>query len=114
MKRLFLFLLLLGAVSGKSQCDYELCITDDFGDGWNGNTVDVFVNGNLYGNYGASLVGTGPECFFIAVNNGDNVDVIFNATGSLRLNVISLLTDASGNAKLALAMIFQTLIECNR
>ncbi len=97
MKRLLLFVLLLISVTGKSQCNYELCITDDFGDGWNGNTVDVFVNGNLYGNYGASLVGTGPECFFIAVNNGDDVDVIFNATGTFVNECNFALTDASGN-----------------
>ena len=80
----------------ESQCNYELCITDDFGDGWSGNTVDVFVNGNFYGNYGASLVGMGPECFFIAVNNGDTVDVIFNETGSYAFECNFVLTDASG------------------
>ena len=81
----------------ESQCNYELCITDDFGDGWSGNTVDVFVNGNLYGNYGASLVGPGPECFFIAVNNGDTVDVIFNETGTYAFECNFFLTDASGS-----------------
>ena len=80
----------------ESQCNYELCITDDFGDGWSGNTVDIFVNGNFYGNYGASLVGAGPECFFIAVNNGDTVDVIFNETGSYAFECNFVLTDASG------------------
>ena len=97
MKRLWSFIFLLSAIIGNSQCNYELCITDDFGDGWNGNTVDVFVNGNLYGNYGASLVGSGPECFFIAVNNGDAVDVIFNATGTSANECNFALTDASGN-----------------
>ena len=81
----------------ESQCNYELCITDDFGDGWSGNTVDVFVNGNFYGNYGASLVGVGPECFFIAVNNGDTVDVIFNETGTFAFECNFVLTDASGS-----------------
>ena len=98
MKRLLLILFLLGALSGKSQCDYELCITDNFGDGWNGNTVDVFVNGALYGNYGGTLVGSGPECFFISVNNGDNISVVFNATGSFTSECNFFLTDASGNA----------------
>ena len=97
IKRLLLFMFLLGSLTGTSQCNYELCITDDFGDGWNGNTVDVFVNGNLYGNYGASLVGSGPECFFIAVNNGDVVDVIFNSTGTSANECNFALTDASGN-----------------
>jgi large repetitive protein len=97
MKRLLLIMFMLSSLTGKSQCNYELCITDDFGDGWNGNTVDVFVNGNFYGNYGASLVGTGPECFFIAVNNGDDVDVIFNATGAFVNECNFALTDASGN-----------------
>jgi len=98
MKKLVIIIaLFISSLVAHSQCNYELCITDDFGDGWNGNTVDVFVNGTLYGNYGASLVGSGPECFFIAVNNGDDVDVIFNATGSFVYECNFVLTDASGN-----------------
>jgi len=99
MKRLLLLtLLLFGSFIGKSQCNYELCITDDFGDGWNGNTVDVFVNGALYGNYGATLVGSGPECFFISVNNGDDIDVVFVGSGLYEYECNFALTDASGNS----------------
>jgi len=96
MKRLLLIMFMLSSLTGKSQCNYELCITDDFGDGWNGNTVDVFVNGNLYGNYGASLVGTGPECFFIALNNGDDVDVILVAPKGSGTSLRRLFVEGNG------------------
>ena len=98
MKKLIFIALFLTSFLAQSQCNYELCITDDFGDGWNGNTVDVFVNGSLYGNYGASLTTTGPECFSLSVNNGDDIDIIFNATGSWQSECNFFLTDASGNS----------------
>lgn len=99
MKKLVIIIaLFISSLIAHSQCNYELCITDDFGDGWNGNTVDVFVNGVLVGNYGASLTNSGPECFFVSVNTGDDIDIIFNATGSWITECHFTLTDASGNS----------------
>ncbi|MFC1970296.1 GEVED domain-containing protein [Chloroflexota bacterium] len=56
-------------------CNYEICLADDYGDGWNGGTVDVFVNGNpVY--TGLTLAsGYGPECHPISVGNGDEITV---------------------------------------
>ena len=69
--------------SVNSQCLYQVCLTDDFGDGWNGNTIDVYVNGAVVGTYGSTFTtGVGPICFDVPVNNGDIIDVNFNAIGS--------------------------------
>ena len=29
------------------QCDYTLEMNDSYGDGWNGNSIDVLVDGNV-------------------------------------------------------------------
>jgi len=48
MKKIY-YLLLTLAISSLSfgQCDYSLKMIDSYGDGWNGNTMNVSVNGTL-------------------------------------------------------------------
>jgi hypothetical protein len=49
MKKITLLLIaivtLCFSFSAKAQCDYTLEMNDSWGDGWNGNTMDVLVNG---------------------------------------------------------------------
>jgi len=56
-------------------CQYQICLTDDYGDSWNGGSVDVFVNAiPVYS--GLTLAsGYGPECHPISVNTGDVITV---------------------------------------
>ena len=97
-KILFTLFLLVSTLFASAQCDYEICLTDDFGDGWTGNTIDVFVNGGLVANYGAAMVNSGPLCYFITVNDGDVIDIVFNATGTWVTECHFELTDPSGNS----------------
>ena len=47
MKKLFTLIMgLLGFVSANAQCTHTLNLTDTWGDGWNGGSVDVVVDGN--------------------------------------------------------------------
>ena len=48
MKKLYAFLLIIigGSASVNAQCDHTLTMTDSWGDGWNGATVDVVVGAN--------------------------------------------------------------------
>ena len=47
MKNFYLFLVsLLISFVGVAQCDYTLVMTDSWGDGWNGASITVTVNGN--------------------------------------------------------------------
>ena len=62
-------------------CLYQICLTDDYGDGWNGGSVDVFVNAiPVY--LGLTLAsGNGPECSTIPVKTGDEITVSYTAGG---------------------------------
>ena len=42
----------LTATFASAQCDYVINMQDSYGDGWNGSTVDVTVNGNPVANWG--------------------------------------------------------------
>ncbi len=65
----------------STTCDYELRLLDDFGDGWNDNTVSVFVNGVAVLSNVTILAGGGPEIFFFTVNTGDQIHVQYFETG---------------------------------
>lgn len=75
-------------------CDYTLDLVDTFGDGWNGNTITIWVNG-VPTNYTVPT-GTGST-FTIPVTHGDQIDLQWNATGSWQSECEIYFYDADGN-----------------
>ncbi|MFT7611852.1 MAG: subtilisin-like proprotein convertase family protein/uncharacterized protein affecting Mg2+ [Parvicellaceae bacterium] len=75
-------------------CDYMLDMNDTFGDGWNGASVDVEINGTPTGSY--SVPGGGSvasETFQVC--NGDNVELFWTA-GTFDNEVSFNLLDPAG------------------
>lgn len=60
-------------------CMYTLSFFDSWGDGWNSSYVGVYINGDWYGNW--TINGAGGFLDF-AVNIGDVVELVYNASGS--------------------------------
>jgi hypothetical protein len=63
-------------------CIYKITLYDAYGDGWNGCSLDVKVNGNptnppLDGITFSS--GSGPAIFYFNVSNGDQITTVFHA-----------------------------------
>ncbi|MBN2682264.1 MAG: T9SS type A sorting domain-containing protein [Bacteroidales bacterium] len=82
-KRIYKFaiaiLLFVLPTSLNSQCNHTISFFDTFGDGWNGCSVTVSVNGSpVYTNI-TLAAGSGPENFSFAVNHGDAISVFFSA-----------------------------------
>lgn len=79
MKRLFTFFALLftvGAISAQS-CEYTLNMFDSWGDGWNGASVSISVNGVAIGD---ATFNTGTEATYtFEINDGDEVSMSFNS-----------------------------------
>ena len=81
-------------------CEYEICLEDTFGDGWqfggNYNTVDVYVNGNpVY--TGLTLAGgSGPECHPIPVQTGDEITVDYTGGDGWEVENEYYILDANG------------------
>jgi len=67
-------------VSGsRFACDMEVALYDTYGDGWNGGSLDVFVNGNLVLDDITLTNGGGPEYFSFPVEGGDDISTIYTA-----------------------------------
>ncbi len=69
----------LNGAGAVSDCSYDLLINDTFGDGWNGNTLTVLVNGvstSYTLAFGTAIV------YPITIPSGSNATLTFNANGS--------------------------------
>jgi len=67
-------------VSGDAcpdDCDFTLNLTDTFGDGWNGATVEILQDGSSVGVFGGSFTnGTNDGPYTIALTDGATIDVV--------------------------------------
>lgn len=84
----------IGPSSVSASCDYTLDLFDSFGDGWNGNTITITVNG-VPTNY--TINAGSAASFTIPVNHGDVIDLTWNATGSWQSECELTFIDADGN-----------------
>ncbi|MBS3740925.1 MAG: hypothetical protein KGY74_02260, partial [Candidatus Cloacimonetes bacterium] len=66
-------------VKGDRSADFTITLTDDFGDGWNGGALDLFVNGSLVLDAITLSSGSGPENFTFTVEQDDSVFVDYTA-----------------------------------
>ena len=66
--------------TAQGQCNYTLEMNDSWGDGWNGNTMDVLVNGAVVLD---DVTFNNGEQFAIpfTVNDGDEITTVWNGGG---------------------------------
>ncbi|PKP05360.1 MAG: hypothetical protein CVU11_00195 [Bacteroidetes bacterium HGW-Bacteroidetes-6] len=71
------------SASPCTSCNHTIRLTDTFGDGWNGGTVTVTVNGvPVLTNITMATATAGPEDFSFAAADGDVINVTRTADGS--------------------------------
>lgn len=76
-KLLFTLSLILSSLSIKAQCcDYALNMNDSYGDGWNGGTLNVFINNSSVGLFSAT--GFGSVSHF-QICDGDTLSLVYTA-----------------------------------
>ncbi len=93
LSTLLLMVLPLFQSSLSAQCSYQLDLDDSFGDGWNGNTIDVRV-GPTTTNY--TLSNGSDTTIVLPVTVGDTIQLIYNNTGSWNSEVSFELFDSQG------------------
>ena len=79
--KFFLSIFMLSSFSAQSQCAYTLELSDSWGDGWNGNQIEVTVDTNV-----SVYTLTDPpgnfQTYPISVNTGDSVIINYLGGGS--------------------------------
>ena len=84
----------LTATFASAQCHYVVDMQDSYGDGWNGASIDVSINGSTVANMTCSGSGSIDS---IATLNGDVVEFSFNS-GTWDSEITFQITDPSGAA----------------
>jgi hypothetical protein len=99
-KFLLLFVFAIIANSYLNACTHTLRITDTYGDGWNGGTVKVRVNGvDVLTNVGSTFTtGSGPINFTFNANAGDAISIIETAAGSYPTEMRCEVLDGAGGS----------------
>lgn len=82
MKKITLaFLMLISSFVAVAQCDFQLELNDSFGDGWNGASIDVLVNGTVV--LDDITLDNGAQGFeIVPVSDDDVITVEVVATGT--------------------------------
>ncbi|MFD2552145.1 GEVED domain-containing protein [Bizionia sediminis] len=75
------FLALAFSWQANAQCNYTLEMNDSWGDGWNGNTMDVLVNSTPVLS-GVTLNDGEQGLLTFSVNTGDDVTTVWNGGGA--------------------------------
>lgn len=89
-------LCLLFSVYSFGQCDYTLKMMDSYGDGWNGNTIDVLVDGVVI--LGDATIADGfEELETFQVNTGAEVTTVWNGGGTFASEISYEILDNDGN-----------------
>ena len=81
--------------TGAACGTFTLELYDSYGDGWNGASLDVIINGLPFQNVTLAN-GNGPEIFTFSTDSNDVIDIIYN-TGSWDNENTYNLIDNSGN-----------------
>ncbi len=84
-----------GGIGGPNTCEYTIVMLDDFGDGWNGFSIDVLINGQLQGNHTLTTGSNGSSTFSVA--QGDQITFNTN-TGSFLYEISYEVLDCDGNS----------------
>ncbi len=58
-------------------CEYSISLYDTFGDGWNGGSLDVLLNGVVVLDNITLSTGLGPVTFYFTVISGDQITTVF-------------------------------------
>ena len=80
MKKITLLLSFLVTIFfAKAQCDYVVDMQDSYGDGWNGASLDMLVNGTVVTSFTVTTTDATQATGSYSTYNGDNVEFYFNS-----------------------------------
>jgi PKD-like domain/GEVED domain/Secretion system C-terminal sorting domain/HYR domain len=75
------FFFMSGVNSVNAQCVHSVILTDTYGDGWTGGTIDVKVNGTVVLSNLTLGTGFGPLSYTFNASTGDSINVVCTNNG---------------------------------
>ncbi len=88
---------LLSGITCPDDCEYTLELSDEYGDGWNGATLEIIQDGTSIGIYGSSFSnGFNEAPVSISLTSGANIDLV-QSNGDWPTEEGFTLTDPTGN-----------------
>lgn len=84
----------------QSTCMYTLNMFDSFGDGWNGQSISVYDNGNLVGTYTVATGSSNTATF--PITNGNTITLVYG-TGSFQSESSFNLVNGQGGTQFSVA-----------
>lgn len=78
----------------QAQCDFSITMNDSYGDGWNGSSVQIIVNGTTAGSWTLSAGSTGTATYPAA--DGDEIDFVWSSGSQWDSEVSMTITDPTG------------------
>ena len=80
MKKITLLLsFLITIFFAKAQCDYVVDMQDSYGDGWNGASIDMLINGVVMTSFTVTTLDATAATASYSTYSGDNVEFYFNS-----------------------------------
>ena len=80
MKKITLLLsFLITIFFAKAQCDYVVDMQDSYGDGWNGASIDMSINGVVMTSFTVTAADGSAATGSYSTYTGDNVEFYFNS-----------------------------------
>ena len=80
--------------TGGTCGSFTLELYDSFGDGWNGASLDLIINGAPFQNITLAN-GNGPEIFTFATDSSDIIDIIYNTGNYDNENTYNLIDNSN-------------------
>jgi hypothetical protein len=79
-------------------CEYTISVTDSYGDGWNGASIELFANGNSIGSFTntADAAGGEAQTTSFGINEGDVITSVWTS-GSWDSETSYSIADSYGN-----------------
>ncbi|NBC57612.1 MAG: T9SS type A sorting domain-containing protein [Bacteroidetes bacterium] len=82
--------------SVSNQCDYTFELEDSFGDGWNGNTIDVIQNGITIQTLGNNFTSGSNQTITVPICDTSSIELYWNPGGSFAGEISLTLTNPFG------------------
>ncbi|RRO25902.1 fibronectin type III domain-containing protein, partial [Flavobacteriaceae bacterium 14752] len=82
--------------SVSNQCDYTFELEDSFGDGWNGNTIDVIQNGITIQTLGNNFTNGSNQTITVPICDASSIELYWNPGGSFANEISLTLTNPFG------------------